>query len=368
MAELLNAGHDLSGSPVDGFDTGAKNGWNFWYLPSAFIQVLMQMIRAEKNIQLICGARAIDTLVADAGNRNRVTGVVISHADGREQVIHAKLVIDATGSGFVSAMAGCKTRYGREAKSEFNEPFGPAKPDSKVQRCTWMYVSQRYKPGAVLPFDKLKGSGMVEHHVNHWVGVKFNGIEDNYKERNAGIYLHWGATVECKDTRDAVAIADAQKEAFQIIEHDMAIMHEHGYVMHLAPKLGVRECRRVEGEHIITVNDLKSGKLPDDVIAISDYGIDAWGEKVSKEDIYCPRSGIPYRAIIPKNYEGLLVVGKAISGTHFAASSYRVQPIVASIGQAAGTAAAMVVLKQSKLRDVSIKDLQKSLKQQGTLI
>lgn len=371
MAEKLNARHDPSGKPVEDFNAGIKNNWNFWYLPSSYIQVLWEMISAEKNIRYIGGARAVNTLVQEQGNRNKVIGAVISHADGREQEIRSKLTIDATGTGVIAEMAGCKCRYGREAKSEFDEPLGPEKADSRVQHCTWMYVSQRFKDGAVLPYDKLTQNGFrkgcVEHHVDHWVGAKFHGVWDNYKERNTGIYLHWGATVECKDTRDSVAVAEAQREAFEIIEQDMAIMYEHGYMMHLAPKLGIRECRRVEGEHIITVNDLKSGKMPEDVVAVSDYGIDAWGENVKREDIACPRSGIPYRALIPRNTEGLLVVGKSISGTHFAASSYRVQPIVASIGQAAGTAASMVVRNKTRVRDIDIKNLREDLRQQGTL-
>ena len=371
MAEHLNAGHDPSGQAVPDFNAGIKNNWNFWYLPSAYIQVLLSMISTEPNIRLICGAKALHTQVREEGNRTRVTGVIISHSDGREQAVEPKLTIDATGTGVIAEMAGCKCRYGREAKSEFEEPLGPGKADSKVQHCTWMYVSQRFKEGAVLPYDKLAQNGFrkgcVEHHVDHWVGGKFKGVWDNYKERNTGIYLHWGATVECKDTRDSVAVAEAQREAFEIIEKDMAIMYENGYMMHLAPKLGIRECRRVEGEHIITVNDLKSGNMPEDVVAVSDYGIDAWGENVRKEDIYCPRSGIPYRALIPRDTEGLLIVGKSISGTHFAASSYRVQPVVASIGQAAGTAAAMIIKNKTGVRNVDISKLQESLKRQEVL-
>lgn len=371
MVEKLNAGHDLSGNPVPDFNAGIKNYWNFWYLPSSYIIVLTDMIAAEKNLQLICGSRATAVLVEDRGNRNRVTGVMVDLGYA-EQFIGARVTIDATGTGLIAELAGCKTRYGRESRHEFNEPFGPEKSDNIVQRCTWMYVSQRIRPGAILPFDKLGKSnsyrtGAVEHHVNHWVGYELKGVPDNYQERNAGIYLHWGATVDCDDTCDPSAIAQAMQKAIPMIKQDLAILYKSGYAAHLAPKLGIRECRRVEGEHIITVNDIKSGKLPDDVVAISDYGIDAWGENLKTEDIVCPRSGIPYRALIPKNTEGLLITGKSISGTHFAASSYRVQPIVASIGQAAGTAAAMAALKNTNIHSIEVKNLQKTLCNDGIL-
>ena len=45
----------------------------------------------------------------------------------------------------------------------------------------------------------------------------------------------------------------------------------------------------------------------------------------------------------PKSTQGLLVVGKALSGTHLAMSAYRTQSIVAYTGEAAGVAAALAV-------------------------
>ena len=98
--------------------------------------------------------------------------------------------------------------------------------------------------------------------------------------------------------------------------------------MHLAPKLGVRECRRVLGEHVISVNDLKSGKLPDDTIALSHNGLDLYGEHVPRDWADCP---------------------------------------LASIGPAAGTAAALAVQKQTGLRSLPIPDLQKQLKAAGVI-
>jgi hypothetical protein len=123
------------------------------------------------------------------------------------------------------------------------------------------------------------------------------------------------------------------------------------------------------GEHILTLKDLKSGKLPDDVIATGIYPLDIWGqnERLTTEQKHLPPYGIPYRSVIPKGFEGLLVAGKAISGTHVAMGAYRVQPILASIGQGAGVAAAMAAKSRTGVREISIKELQRTLKQMGTL-
>jgi hypothetical protein len=75
----------------------------------------------------------------------------------------------------------------------------------------------------------------------------------------------------------------------------------------------------------------------------------------------------PYRALLPQNTDGLLLAGKAISGTHLAHSAYRVQPIMAAIGQAAGTAAAIAVQHKTAARAVPLARLQGQLKQAGVL-
>jgi hypothetical protein len=88
---------------------------------------------------------------------------------------------------------------------------------------------------------------------------------------------------------------------------------------------------------------------------------------MSKEDVRAPRYGIPYRCLIPKNTEGLLVCGKCISGTHLAASSYRVQPVAASIGQASGIAAFLYASGDLPVRDVPMDRLKKMLISAGVI-
>jgi len=362
MIDRLNAAHDLTGQPVEGFEAGTKGGCNYWYLPSSYVQVIWEMLAAEPNIELMFGSSAVRALVSE-GSRNRVRGVAVLSADGRERCIEAKVTVDATGTGLVAALAGCRTMYGRNARGEFNEPFGPEKADNVVMPCTWMFISQRLRPGPPLDVKRLRKPGMVETHVDHWVG---KGGKD-FEQRNAGVYLHWGATVRCDDTRDPVALARAQQAAFDKMKPDLDALRAQGFGVHLAPKLGVRECRRVLGEHVISVNDLKSGKLPDDTVALSHNGLDLWGERVPREWAQCPLAGIPYRALIPKDVEGLLVAGKAVSGTHIANSSYRIQPVMASIGQAAGAAAALAAQKQTDVRSVPVKELQEQLQAAGVI-
>lgn len=364
MLDRLGERHDFSLNPKR----------KSWYLPSSYIQVILAMLGQEQErLQLICGARAVWTLVSE-GSRNRVRGVEIERFDGQRQTIEAAVTIDASGSGIVAAMGGFETMYGRDARSAFGEPFGPEVADHKVQHCTWMFISQQIHQGPAMDFSKIRyapnesGYGWLDTRGHKPERAKKLGSDlETAMKRNAGIYLHWGSSVVCEDTRDPICIAKAQREAYGLIERDLQILMENGYAVHLAPKLGIRETRRVLGEHVITVNDLKSGKMPDDVIAISDYGLDAWGEDMAEGDRHLPRSGVPYRALVPKAAEGLLIACKSISGTHLAASSYRVQPIMASVGTAAGLAATLAVQKRTGLRDIPMQELQQQLQKVGVL-
>lgn len=362
MANQLNARHNITGQPVVPFEQGgcANHGRDYWYLPTAYRQVLGAMIAAEPNITLVGGARVEDVLVDESGPRRRIFGVLAEGPLGSRRTFAAPVTIDATGAGELAALAGFETRYGRDARRDFDEPYGPDEADSAVQPCTWMFISQRLRPGARMP-GKLLG-GFVESNYT-WVG---NAADPDFIARQAGAYLHWGVTVRCDDTRDPAAVARAQRAAFVKFEPELAVFQERGFAIHLAPRIGIRESRRVLGETVVTAADLLAGRFPDDTVAVCDFFLDAWGEhdKLPRTNV---RAGIPYRALIPRAAEGLLVAGKAISGTHLAMSAYRVQPSMASVGTAAGIAAAMAATHKTDVRSIDVDALRARLRAMGVI-
>ncbi len=323
-----------------------------FFLPEAFQRAFRYLLAREANLKVITGARAVETMV----HSDQVTGVRVQtkpYGNDGTFTIESRVTVDATGRGDVAVMAGCTAMYGRDAQSDFGEPHAPATRDTKVQECTWMYISQKIGGGPPLNMMQLD-------HVR--LGVLVNGLgwfhsdPDRAMALNPGIYLHWGCRVRCEDTRDSVALAAAQAEARRLMARDHALLREHNYALYLAPRLGVRESNRILGEHVITENDLRAGTLPEDTIAIGTYGLDLWGEEesVAVEERGTPAYGIPYRALVPKAVNGLLLAGRIISGTHIGMSAYRVMPIVGSIGQAAGVAAALSVQRRQSPRDIDV--------------
>ena len=357
LVQTLNNEFPVGGIPCDTFGKSGSDGKNHWWMPSSFAIAYRRLIESQPGIDLMCGAPVFDAMVKDKGNRNQVYGVRVIR-NGCLQEITAPVTIDATGSGIVAATAGCSIMYGSEAKSDFNESYGLEVSDGKVQPCTQMYISQRVRKDAVFPIERF-GSGVLEDNNRRWAQEQ---DREEFYRNNTGIFLHWGVSSECRDTTDPVEVAKIQMKVQKSMERYVKILADAGFVMHMAPKIGIRESRRVRGEYVLTVDDLFDGVQPDDKIADANYPIDAWGWKIPAEIKRKVRPyGIPYRSLIPVGTEGLLLAGRIISGTRLANSSYRVQPICSSVGEAAGTAAAMASLAHTGIRDIDVDKLRSNL-------
>lgn len=340
-----------------------------FFLPGAYQHAWGELLRAEPNLTLLTGAQAREARTAEVGGRRVVTGARVEAVGGRSLEIEAKVVIDCTGSGAVALAAGGRARYGREAQSEFGEPSAPEQADDRVQALTWMYFVQRL-PGANpvtegLPLGVSVRTGIRPRgHTGPWPN------EEAQRNPDAGLYLQWGCAVPCRDTRDRLEVARSQQHAREVMAPDHALLHEHGYLVYPAPRIGVREASRIVGEYTITENDVRAGLFPDDTIALADYGLDVWrpreagdrGGTVSMFDLPAARYGIPYRTLLPAGVDGLLVAGMCMSGTHIAQSSFRVQPIVASAGQAAGVAAALAARHRTQPRGIDPDDVRRLLR------
>lgn len=358
MVDMLDRDYDMTKVRQD------QRWYERWFMPSAWLRVISDKMNAEKNLRFMGGSPVVNVLISEGENRNNIRGVRVFGKDGRMRDIEAKVVIDATGSGIVATLAGCEYFYGSEAKSIYNEPIGPEKSSDEVQLCTLMMVSQRLDPAAKIDLEKLTNPR------DPAVGLVGREPLDEIYRQDTGTYLQWAGTVRCKDTRDPDEVNRAQSEALEAIEEDVAYLYENGYVAHIAPKLGVREIRRIVGEKIFTVNDLINPSWPDDVVATGNYGLDSWGASYLKDhEISLPDAGygLPYSMFITKGMENLFVVGKCVSSTHLGMSAIRVQPIAAQMGEAAGTAAGMAVKNNTDIRSIEVAELQEKLRKSGLM-
>jgi hypothetical protein len=119
------------------------------------------------------------------------------------------------------------------------------------------------------------------------------------------------------------------------------------YLIKTAAQIGVRESRRVMGLYTIDVDDVLEAAKFDDGIARSRYPVDIHSPTGEGTVIQRLPPGefyeVPYRCLVPREVDNLLIGSRCISSTHEAHSSLRVMPVVAGIGEAAGVAAAWAV-------------------------
>jgi hypothetical protein len=136
----------------------------------------------------------------------------------------------------------------------------------------------------------------------------------------------------------------------------------------IAPRIGVRETRRIMGDYVLTERDCQAGlknQKHDDVIAITDHAVDVHGRKGRLYEVPHGAYGVPYRCLLPRGVENLYIASRAASFSHIAASSCRLCRTMMTLGQAAGNAAAMAVREGVTTRQVHVPELRERLRRQG---
>ena len=332
-----------------------------WIDPELLKAVWLDLLR-EAGVTVLLYTFVCGVIKQD----NRVTGVITESKSGR-RVFLAKVTIDGTGDGDVAAFAGVEHQKGRET-------------DGKMQPCTLMFKV------AGVDLDRAVLLGSFES--KHWTEKgELQALAREHIPAPAGHLLVYRSPlpgiVTCnmtnctdadgtraEDLTRAELICRAQMPAIVRYLRGFVPGFERCYIISAGSMMGVRETRRFAGEQTLTEEDILTARQFDDWVVrgahfnfdvhnLTGAGLDPTG--VQHEWSQPAGYTIPYGCLIPKNTEGLLLSGRNISGTHLAHSNYRVMPICAGIGAAAGAAAALAVRHRCGLREVSIRDLQNRL-------
>lgn len=149
---------------------------------------------------------------------------------------------------------------------------------------------------------------------------------------------------------------------------------EQGRLIAFGTQVGVRETRRMRGDHVLTAEELLEPVVFDDAIAAGAYPIDihpAAGGGLTYSGLGGDHAyQIPYRSLIPSALDNALVAGRGLSATHKALAAVRVMTISMAVGQAAGTAAAIAARCSNvgAVRDVDLPVLRGALIAHGACL
>ncbi len=292
-----------------------------------------------------------------------IKGVIVENKSGRGLIL-AKRVIDSTGDGDVAAAAGAPYFKGRET-------------DGKMQPATLMfkiggvdYTRAVFLPSFESKYETEKGElqALAKEKIPFPAGHVLL-----YRQPTPGtVCCNMTNAIEVDGT-DAQSITKGLMTCRSQIEPIIKFLHEYvpGYencwLMSEGSLLGIRETRHFIGEKSLTPQDILEAKVHDDwcvrraffnfdVHNLTGASLDKTGvqHEWTQPDDY----SIPYGCILPKGVEGLLLSGRNISGSHLAHSNFRIMSVCIALGEAAGTAAAISVKENIKLKDVDVKKIQ----------
>ena len=189
------------------------------------------------------------------------------------------------------------------------------------------------------------------------------------------IYVH-GVRVPA-DATDPVALTQAEMQGrsdawamFEAWKHDVPGF-ENSYFQCAAPFIGVRETRRIVGQHVLTEEEITSTKSFDDAIATGCWYLDIHPNKITLNSAWAVEKkpldpyDIPYRSLLPQKVTNLLVAGRCHSATRGAHSSTRVTVTAMAMGEAAAVAAALAVQGGTSPLKIDGKDVRKKLHAQN---
>lgn len=237
----------------------------------------------------------------------KVTGLIVEKAGGLF-TITGDVVIDATGDGDVAAFAGADYEVG-----------------NRRMLCTQNYSQWDVNPGLTAWKDSSTNRDydiLWSHQLSEW-------------------------------------------------QRGYQLSHQHAHHYDFTPFLTVRESRRIAGDYTITLRDVILKRRHSDTIclATSDFDPHHFGDTVfTRVGCLLPHGvsavvEIPYRAILPRGIDSLLISAKAISQTHNALQFTRMSFDIMTLGYVTGRIAASVVRQGIKPREFDVATLQEELRE-----
>lgn len=329
------------------------------------LKLLLDRMMAEAGVEVLYYTFFCDALVEDG----QIVGGVIQNKSGRQAVI-AYQVIDTTGDADVAAYAGVPFTMGRQED-------GLCQPTTlmfMLEGVDWPRVDAwrtNYQMTEV--WEQAQAEGIMEPFQNQIMGWWHTDV----RPTQVGVNMTHMTHVDATDAGDLTrATIEGRRQAHHLTEVFRQVVPgmEDCYLIATAPLLGLRESRRIEGEVTLTAHDMLAGREWEDAVGYGNFYIDIHNPEGPgmSEQTYRPEPGfryqIPYRIMVPKAVDNLLVAGRCVSVTHEALGSIRVMLTCMVMGEAAGAAAMLSLREEVPPRELPPDVLQAQLEAQEVIL
>ncbi len=346
---------------------------------SEMVKCTLMRMAEEAGVEMLFETIINNVVTAGA----TITAVVLQSKQGT-QTLQAKTVIDATGDGDVAYMAGAAYEKGRED--------GKVQPVSLSMRVSNVDTLRMMKE---IPTDQAvlmaKRPGSETEKPVYFVG-RLGKWDDTpeakelFTDKNRQMFCLCMLEDDIFLNISRVVGVDAtnlRENSGALVQARLQVEEMYHFVRKYLPGfenchliagsfLGVRETRRICGEYQLTEEDIAAGRMFDDNICLVGYPMDMHDPDggnvvftgIGGDGTY----GIPYRCMLPKGYQNLLVAGRCISVTHKALASARTMSACMCMGQAAGVAASIAGAENKPVGSISVQGLQDKLIQQKAIL
>lgn len=373
-----------------------KTGWvsSVLFEPSVGNKILHKMTATEKNLKIWHNA-----LLKDVKREGEYWIAQIMMKDNTLKKVRAKVLIDGTELGDIAKMCGVTYDVGMESRHDTKEDIAPETKNNIVQDITYVATLKDYGKDVTIPrpegYDKKEFACACASPVcitpKEPDRVWSKDMMITYgKLPNNKYMINWPIEGNDYYINLVEMTREEREEALKYAKHYTMcfiyfLQHELGFntlgladdEYPTADKLPFipyhRESRRIHGLVRFNLNYVcepfkQSLPLYRTCIAVGDYPVDHHHTRYhgyeELPNLYfhpVPSYGLPLGTLIPKDVEGLIVAEKSISVSNIINGTTRLQPMVMQIGQAAGALAALAVMDNKNIKDVSVRDVQKAI-------
>ena len=324
--------------------------------------------------------------VAPVMDGNVIKGIIVESKAGREAILAAR-VIDATGDADVAHRAGAPSfKTPVEQMQAASVMFHLAGVDKKAFMAgvrsdpqtygdwstgEWQIETsgkedQMFSPFLGKPFAQAIRDGIIPAHLNTISGT-WGALHDTGELT----YMNLIHLAGCDGTDpDSMTRFEIEGRRQSMLAIDALRRYTPGCegarLRNFGMSIGIRDTRKIDAAYNMTESDVRNEGRFEDTIGIYPEFIDGYGVLI------LPTTGrymhVPYRSMLPKGVENLLVAGRAIGGDRIAHAATRNMACCAVAGQGAGVAAAVSLKSGKSFGEIGIPAVQAELERQGVRI
>jgi hypothetical protein len=326
------------------------------------LKVVAEEAAAEGGVELLFHTFMVEVVWEIKGSR--LSGVIVENKSGRSAFL-GKVIIDATGDGDVAFRAHVPYEVGDE------------KGRSQAMTTMFRVINVDLDALRLMQFQDIHKKLEEARQTEKFGFRRVDGVIT--PALPSGIVSANISSIPDLNGADATDLTRAEIEGRrQVWEYLRAFRNvlpgfEHAEISSIAPQVGIRETRRIQGEYLLREEEVLEGKKFGDAIALGAWPVEIHDPEtrriqwkfLEKEDDYYT---IPLRCLIPRHIDNLLIAGRCISATHVAQASTRVIAQALAMGEAAGIIASQSVDSKTIPREISPGDIQEELKRHSAIL